>query len=925
MTQQPNSSLILCSTPRLARSLQQLHQRAQLEQGLRQWSPLNVKTLSQWLAEWLDEAVMLGELDADKIPAGELTSLQESLLWEQAIKDCLKAHEAKELFDTAGLASAAMEANRYIIEWNLSIHPEQVTEETQQFLLWRQRFQTLCKEHQQLEAVRFANWRLDMIENGVGALPSEIAFAGFDAIHPQLARLQKALKARGVNVTTQALTLETPQTTEHVELSDQDAECRAAVAWAKSQLTANPKVQIAIVVPELSALRGNLASLLDDVLQTQTIRPALAESQRCYDFSLGVPLSAQAIINTALSLLRLAWQTKPVFQADIAYLLHSPYWSKSLSEADARALLDARMRKDLPLSFKASRLQHYVQKVTAGEGGMQLPALAGALQALLGFAAQHRNKQSPSVWAGHFQVILMQADWPGERSLSSVEYQAKKSFESVLAQLAGLDALLNKLDAQQAIYHLTKLCQAKIFQPESKSLPALQVMGMMEAAAAPLDALWVMGMNDHVWPPVARPNPLISAGLQRAAKTPNASSEVQSEFAHAIHQRLIKSARHIIFSSAKQDGDRELRASPLMQDVLKSSAQVVKTLDLAKTLAEQLAEMVPENISDKPWDWIDDQQAPLVAAGDHVSGGTGLLKAQAICPAWAFYQYRLNARALKEPVEGLDAMDRGTLVHGVLELFWQDKDSQYLKGLSAAAMQAALEQAADKVLAKFNEEHDAAFSEVFIQLEKERLVKLVTVWLQEVEVQRPQDFEVVACEKENRLEIEGVRVKLVIDRIDQLADGRLLVMDYKTGNKIDFKNWGQATITEPQLPIYAAFLLQDQEVGAVCFAKVSLDKAGFAGISAAADQVQGATVFNETRGKVIFSEQQFPDWNSIVTHWRNQITATALSLKNGEAKVQFEDEKQLAYCEVLPLLRLAERQLQFEYQQASVFKKQGEV
>jgi len=150
-------------------------------------------------------------------------------------------------------------------------------------------------------------------------------------------------------------------------------------------------------------------------------------------------------------------------------------------------------------------------------------------------------------------------------------------------------------------------------------------------------------------------------------------------------------------------------------------------------------------------------------------------------------------------------------------------------------------------------------------------------------------------------------------------------MDYKTGNKIDFKNWGQATITEPQLPIYAAFLLQDQEVGAVCFAKVSLDKAGFAGISAAADQVQGATVFNETRGKVIFSEQQFPDWNSIVAHWRNQITATALSLKNGEAKVQFEDEKQLAYCEVLPLLRLAERQLQFEYQQASVFKKQGEV
>ena len=229
------------------------------------------------------------------------------------------------------------------------------------------------------------------------------------------------------------------------------------------------------------------------------------------------------------------------------------------------------------------------------------------------------------------------------------------------------------------------------------------------------------------------------------------------------------------------------------------------------------------------------------------------------------------------------------------------------------------------MLAEFNAEHDLAFSAAFIQLEQERLVKLVMTWLLEVEMQRPQDFEVIACEQEEKLEIEGVRIKLVVDRVDQLADGRLLVMDYKTGNNIDFKNWGQATITEPQLPIYAAFLLQDQEVGAVCFAKVTLDKAGFAGISAAADLVQGATVFGETRGKAIFDEQQFLDWHSVIAHWRERVTQTALALKQGHAQVQFEDEKQLAYCEVLPLLRLAERQLQFEHQQVLKSQKQGQV
>ena len=40
-------------------------------------------------------------------------------------------------------------------------------------------------------------------------------------------------------------------------------------------------------------------------------------------------------------------------------------------------------------------------------------------------------------------------------------------------------------------------------------------------------------------------------------------------------------------------------------------------------------------------------------------------------------------------------------------------------------------------------------------------------------------------------------------------------------------------------------------------------------------------------------------------------------LKAGEAAVKFDDEKLLAYCEVLPLLRLPERRLQFERGQAA--------
>jgi len=69
MTSSSNSSLILCSTPRLARSLQRLYQREQIKQGLTKWQPLNAMPLSAWLKTFVDDAVMLGYADTATMPA----------------------------------------------------------------------------------------------------------------------------------------------------------------------------------------------------------------------------------------------------------------------------------------------------------------------------------------------------------------------------------------------------------------------------------------------------------------------------------------------------------------------------------------------------------------------------------------------------------------------------------------------------------------------------------------------------------------------------------------------------------------------------------------------------------------------------------------------------------------------------------------
>jgi exodeoxyribonuclease-5 len=231
------------------------------------------------------------------------------------------------------------------------------------------------------------------------------------------------------------------------------------------------------------------------------------------------------------------------------------------------------------------------------------------------------------------------------------------------------------------------------------------------------------------------------------------------------------------------------------------------------------------------------------------------------------------------------------------------RSSQALAALGEAARRQAIAEAVTQALQSFELDRRVTLPARFRELEAARLEKLLDVWLA-VETKRGADFEVIACEQPAEVEIEGIKVRMVVDRIDQLADGRQIIIDYKTGAAIDYKNWSEARITEPQLPIYAALVAD--EVTAVVFAKVLLDKPAFAGVADEKDILPGVQGVGDEKQK-IFDPAEFPDWIAVVMHWRERLHAVAREVRQGVAGVSFADEKALLYCEVKPLLRLAER------------------
>ena len=882
------NSLILCPTARLVRAIKMDTANTNLANGLARWQSTPVLTLSTWLDGIIETALLAGNIAQAQVL---LTPFNEQLLWEEVITQSLLKNAFGELFDVSGLANAAMEANRYVIAWHLYIPRDQMSAESREFLQWQRAFVQRCQQLNALESVRYVDWQLDCLAQGKISLPAYIQFAGFDQSAPQEQRLRELLIKQGAQLSEYNTTRVERASAQQISLDNQAAECRAAVAWAKQKLDENPNAKLAIIAPQLSEIRNLLTDLLDDTFYPISMRPSLADAAKNYNFSLGTPLIQQPIIQSALNLLHLmnAYEFQ---QADISAILLSPFWSVNQIEADARAMLDAKMRDKLPMQLSLARFVEFAQK--QHENGLNIMQLLTHLNAAMVLSS---NRAMPSQWSQNLDALLTALNWPGDRTITSLEFQAITAWQKALKQLAKLDVLGKNLSPSEAVQRVQQICAESIFQAETTHEPTIQIVGIMEALSAPVDAMWVMQMNDHIWPPPARPNSLLPAFIQRAASVPGADNHIQAAFAAAIHQRLLHSASVIIFSSSKTEGESQLRISPLINNLA-----TLENATLASTLAEQLSLIGNADLTQ-----LDDHIAPAIQAGDHVTGGTGLIKAQAICPAWAFYQYRLGAKALKTPSNGLDNMDRGSLVHAVLERFWHPSE-QYrhfadLCDMSVDDLCKAINIAIKYTLQDFAEKSNIA-SKAVLALEHERLYKLIGAWLQR-EKERNVAFNMIDCEAEKKVHICGIEITLKIDRIQQLENGEQEFIDYKTGQEPKMSSWDEERITEPQLPIYAAFGGAECKISSVQFGWVKIADHAFIGVSSGNFEAEPG----KRKPKFL---QAFADWQSLLSHWKASIEAIAQEIKMGEAAVKFNHENDLIYCEVLPLLRLPERQLQFE-------------
>lgn len=804
------------------------------------WETPPVRTYAAWLEQrWLDTA-------RDE-PSAILTAAQSAALWRRVVAES-PAGEA--LIGHEGAAEWAAAAANLLRRWRVEAGAQRAANreiDFRAFLDWERRYRQILVAQ---------GWRdrgdleHDLLRRPARACEAILA-TDLGEPYPARSALFAHLARSGTKVVEQ--TAPALAGRKHVaRLPDASHEVRAAFTWARGQLAERPHARIAIVVPDLDQRRDEIARLASGEFR------GVGEEQIWVD---GGALARDPAVGAAMNALSLL--APGTRHAAFGRWLRSPFFGAP-SEQGARARLDRELRESLrsQVPFTTSYRQCGLREWLHERAPLTAQTLARALA-----EAGTITRAAPSRWAHLWTRYLTALEWrpPTARG-------ALLGWQSMLDELARLTPIVGEVSLGTAIAELERILERA---PLGTPLPlrGIHVLRHIDDVGPGYHGVWAAGFTDTFWPEPPHGNPLLPAALQRSLDLPYSSPQDAERRSADALARLVARTSTLIVSWPARVYDYETEPSPAIATWPTLSAA---DLDSATAPRTRLPVRARETLLDA---------APPFAA-TRLPGATGALGRQARCPLRAFCQDRLGARPLEPLGFGLSARLRGIAAHDAAKRLLADLPSQeQLLAKTPLAIASAAEQALDHVFGRARRSLASLF-----ELELEHLRQSLPAFL-ELEAQRT-PFRVLAVEEESEIALGDLRLQVRVDRLDQLADGSLAIIDYKTSARATGGDWFTPRLRDAQVPLYATHA--NAPVGAAVIARLSEGAAGYSGIWSDA-----AFPGRRSQGALASLAEQ-------LALWRTQLTSLAAEFAAGDTRVLLA-----AYDEALgtyaPLTRIYEQ------------------
>jgi len=839
---------VLTANVRLFRHLRREFDSAMVERGLGAWPTPLILPLPSW-------AVRLWEKAETGLPL--LDSARSRALWDRVVNgDRVVAGAGKlaagSVADSSWAAYSMM--REYLIEWpSDDIY---LTEEAKALKRVSAAYEDAVKKLGFVDGASIMGRLISLVGKGGVEAPEEVAVVGFDELAPRTERFLSALGRHGTAV--RVIGGERGARCAEVSVrayEDEAEEVMQAARWARE--TFGPGVSIAFIVPELERYRALIMREFSAELDPESVLTG-RQGAEAFNISLGLSLAEEPLVASALAFLAIGEG-----QADIDELfcaLGSPYLS-GLDAAAEAARVDASLRKE---GRRRASVADIIKKLGATS------ALRARCEAHLKWLRKTRDKRLPGAWAEDFSALLSAVGWTKASglTLSSTEFQALKAWKRALAAFSTLDEVAGAITRVEAASLLRRLCVETIHQGESLE-SSIQVLGLLETAGLSFDHIYIMGCHENALPPGPSPNPFIPLYIQKRHNVPRSSSERELAFSRKIVDRLLSSARSVIVSYPLRSDGRDLLLSPLFREFddgrktgLITRSSRLKDLSRGSAVLEQASVDGPVPVTDSELKCL--------------KGGTSIIKNQSHCPFKAFATHRLGAVELDEPTPGLSAAGRGSLIHLALKYFWGElRSHERLAGLKeSGGLYAFAEKIADRAISEVD--LPRPFSVRFLEIERERLIAVLLDWMEKELAREP--FVVKKVEKMEDMEINGLKIRGMVDRVDELDGGSAVMIDYKSG-KINSNDWLGSRPRDPQLLIYSTSGRYD----AVSFALIRPGECRFVGISRNGGTLPGVSAYEEDPMREKF--EGAGDWDALMELWQGVVRGLASDFLAGIATV----------------------------------------
>jgi len=854
---------VVTASNRLSRTLLHQYDRHQQRSGLTAWQSPDVRAWSHWLRHLWAESRFRGGAARRCILLDDASA---DLLWQQSIA---AMEPDRPVLSLRSFAKAAREAWKLVNDWDALAAPEWTRAglgpDQQAWLRWSGNFRERCREAGWIDPDRLVSILIEDVRAGLFDDLGMINFAGFDTWPPGWRAMTDALRTRGIEVIDCS---KPPKASRTIGRSCPDAESEllAAARWARSLVAANRNAIVGVVVPDLATRATDVRRIFLDIFAADW-RIDGGTADLPLNISFGQPLAQVPVIRAALLLLRLAEQY--VSFRDFSCLLRSAWLNAADAERSQRGLLEIELRRSLRYKFRL------IDALTPSR--KYAPVFATTVAALIDSAAL-KGKRSMLEWGTVFSGQLRAAGWPGDAPVDTETWQALKAWNELLASF-GRSGMVNTdgIDRTTALSWLQELAGQRIYQTEGAA-DGVQVMGALEAAGLEFDHLWVCGMARELWPAAAHPNVFIPLELQRRLCMPDSTAALTLDYAARVTQRFLNSAPDIVLSWPEQQDGELLNPSPLLGRAVESLCSTsVASDDLP--LWNELAACRRQS------ELLEHDPPPEFKADRIVRGGASVLNLQAISPLNAFIEKRLGAFEIESPALGINARERGNLVHKALELFYTAyRDRATVAALSPEIRRASLAAFLREALATLPGSDDTFMQQVVefeIGQQLPRLIGFI-----DLDLQRP-DFKVIACEQKHSVTIASLQLHLKLDRLDELAGGRKFVIDYKTG-LVARQAWNPAKPRDVQLPLYVTTVVPD--AAAVAFAQISVqgiqyDGVGVADLGIAGMRAPGSRARIEVKYQAPRTEAVINSWEELREAWAELLRTLAQQFAAGDYRL----------------------------------------